>query len=135
MRIAKTELRKLAVVVMLLTMATACATVAPGQDPVLVRAQQTYQTSVDTFDLLFNLELENKDLIESKLPGTHMIVDKVKVQAKVALPALLSAIDTYKANKDQVGLTKWLAVVEDLLRSAQGVVSQVSAAGLVKGGK
>jgi hypothetical protein len=110
--------------------APSCAPVAAGEDPVLVRAQQTYLTARDSFDLLFNIELDNRDLIEQKLPGTHKVVNDVKVRAKQALPALLSAIDTYKINKDKDKLSLWLAVVEDLLRSAQAELGKVSAAAI-----
>ena len=122
------RLKAPAAVVALAVILVACSTVAPGQDPILVRAQQTYSVALDSFDLLFNLENDNKALIEEKLPGTHAVVDKIKVQAKVALPALLSAIDTYKVNKDKDTLIKILAVVENLLHSAQELLPKVSAA-------
>ena len=119
----KHSLKRSLGVVLVLSMAVACATVQPGQDPVLVRAQQSYKTAVDSCDLAFKLELNNRELIEKALPGTHATVDKIKTEAKVALPALLAAIDSYAATKDQAALVRALAVVDTILAHIQGVLA------------
>jgi uncharacterized lipoprotein len=120
--------RSLVALCLTVILVAGCATVAPTADPVLVRAQQSYATAVNTCDLLFNIELDNRTLIESKLPGTHATVDKIKTQAKTYLPKLLSAIDTYAAAKTAANastLTAVLAVVEAFLASAQDLITKV----------
>jgi hypothetical protein len=104
---------------------TACPATTPGQDPVTVNAQRVYSNSRDTLDLLFNLELSDRALIESKLPGTHAVVDGIKTQAKVALPEFLKAIDTYSVNHDKETLDKWQAVAQQLLESAKVILANL----------
>lgn len=104
---------------------TACPATTPGQDPVTVNAQRVYSNSRDTLDLLFNLEMTNKALIEAKLPGTHAVVDGIKTQAKVALPELLKAIDAYSVNHDKATLDKWKAVAQQLLESAKVIIANL----------
>lgn len=127
----KRSLRLAAALTVILASLTACPATAPGQDPVLVQAQRTYSNARDTLDLLFNLEKDNAALIEQKLPGTHAVVDGIKTQAKIALPELLKAIDTYAANKDRAAIDKWEAVVRQLLESAKVIVSNLGKQGIV----
>lgn len=126
--------RSLVAFCLLLCLAVGCATVKPGADPVLVRAQQTYATAVNSCDLLFNLELDNRALIESKLPGTHAAVDKIKVNAKKYLPELLKATDSYsvaKTAENANALTIALAVIEDILRDVQSALVKTAGVGIV----
>lgn len=113
---------------------TACPSAQPGQDPVLVNAQRAYTNTRDTLDLLFNLEMSNKALIETKLPGTHHVVDGIKTQAKVALPELLKAIDTYATSRDKANLEKWQAVANQLFESAKVIIANFGKQGIVASG-
>ena len=127
--------RELSVLIAVLVVSVAaCASVKPGEDPVLVQAQRTYSNTRDALNTLFTLEMDNKDLIESKLPGTHAIVDGIKTQAKIALPELLKAIDTYAANRDRAALDKWEAVALQILESAKVIIANLGKQGIVASG-
>lgn len=105
-----------------------CATVAPGEDKILVRAQQTYETARETANLLFTIEDQHEALLESKLPGTHAVVEKLRVRVREELPKLLRAIDAYDAAR-AVGkndLLTALAVAEEFLDELQGLLGKVT---------
>jgi hypothetical protein len=84
----------------------ACKTapLAEGADEKLVRAQQTYDSVVNTANLLFTLEDQNEAAIEKLLPGTHKIVELARTRAKRDIPIFLKAIDHYKEIRDAVAL-------------------------------
>lgn len=103
-----------------------CSSVAPGNDPILVRAEQTYNITLDSLDTLFNLQMDNAAAIEKLLPGTNAIVNKMRADAKIALPELRKAIDTYRTNKDAAALQKWSAVATRLLASAMSIMAKIS---------
>lgn len=108
--------------VAVIVLSAGCATLKTGADPILVRAQQTYATATHTADLLFNLEFDNRALVEAKLPGTRAKVDVLRKNAKTYLPVLLKTIDQYKAastKENANALSIALAVVEGLLGDLQ----------------
>lgn len=118
---------------LVLVLLAACTTapLEPGQDPVLVRAQQTYETARESANLLFVIEDEHEALIEAKLPGTHKLVEKLRLRIREDLPRLLRAIDAYGAARDAdkndlltalaVG-EQFLAEVQTILANSQGVL-------------
>jgi hypothetical protein len=102
-----------------------CRTLAPGADAKLVRAQQTYDTAVATFDTLFVFEDQNQPVLESKIPGSHAAVEKLRVIARTYLPKLLQAIDAYTMSK-AAGLSDletYLAIIETALDEAQAMLA------------
>lgn len=113
----------LAALIVVLLVSSGCATTRSGEDKMLVRAQQSYETARETFNVLFSLEYANRVLIESKLPGTHAKVDALRHTAKEQLPRLLRLIDAYSAAGDQTALVQALAVVEAALQEAQTILS------------
>lgn len=123
MNVNTSRQRLAAFLVVAALLASGCATTRPGEDKLLVRSQQTYETARETFNVLFVLEDENEALIESKLPGTHAKVEKLRVLAKANLPRLLRAIDAYSAASGGGDLTKALAVIEQALREAQDILA------------
>ena len=132
----------LLLLVALAVLSTACpattvtapdGTTAPAVDLIAVRAEQTYVTARETANLLFVLEDENQALIESKFPGTHKLVEKLRVRVREDLPRLLQAIDTYKAARDAgksdllIALAlgdAFLAEVQTILGNSQKAVTR-----------
>ena len=117
-----------ALLLLLVALSVGCATVRPGEDPVLVRAQQTYETARETANLLFVLEDQHQDLLESKLPGTHKTVEGLRLTVRKELPNLLRAIDAYEAARSagKSDLLTALAVVDEFLDEIQALVSKVA---------
>lgn len=119
---------RFAAILVVAALAASCASVSPGEDPVLVRAQQTYETARETANLLFTIEDQHEALLESKLPGTHAVVEKLRVRVRAELPKLLRAIDAYDAARavGKSDLLTALAVAEEFLGELQGLLGKVT---------
>lgn len=117
-----------AALILILAFAVSCASNQAirdaGADPLALRAEQTYIVARETANLLFSIEDENEALIESKLPGTHGLVEKLRVRVREDLPKLLRAIDTYKAARDEGknALLIALALVDEFLAEVQTIL-------------
>lgn len=91
-----------------------CATIAPvtsGNDPVVVHAEQVYQESFDSINLVYNLDAFNKNVEPVSL---HDSIQNSKPLAKLALKNLHDAIEAYKSNRtadNKANITTYLAVV------------------------
>lgn len=103
---------------------TACSTVQPGQDALLVRAEQTEKTAFSIMDTFVTIEDQNQALLEAKLPGIHAAAEKIRREGKPAIRALHNAIDAYRKNPDAPALIKALSVVESLSNDAQSWIAK-----------
>ncbi|MDQ5870847.1 MAG: hypothetical protein M3547_01390 [Acidobacteriota bacterium] len=103
------------------TQACKTAPLKEGADEKLVRAQQTYDSAVNTANLLFTLEDQNEVVIEKLLPGTHKIVELGRTRAKRDIPIFLKAIDHYKEVRDAVALGE----MEGLQKAISGFVDDL----------
>jgi hypothetical protein len=120
-------------IVPILLLAVACATLltscksaplVPGADAKLVLAQKTYDSAVNTANLLFTLEDQNEAVIERLLPGTHRIVEFARTRAKRDIPIFLKAIDHYKEIRDAVALGE----MDGLQKAISGFVDDLQKA-------
>lgn len=119
------------VLAVVLVVLAGCATLQPGADKPLVRAQQTLSGALPIYDGAMSWYFKNAATLS---PGTRAIFERVRVQLPVAYTALDTTVDAYKAGKggDLVGLE---AKLSDLIVQ---VVTAVQAAGgpnLASGGK
>ena len=108
-------------VVLFLAGSIACATLQPGADPLLVRAEQVEKTSFAITNAFVTLEDQNQAVLESKVPGIHKAAEKVRETVPGALRILHTSIDTYRAAKvkDASTLSIALSVVETDVAEAQ----------------
>lgn len=98
---------KIRVLVVLACLVVACATTPLG------KAQQLYSITLEATNTLFTFEYENRDRL-----GIRADVDKIRVVAKRALPALDRAMDAYKTIGDAATLEAAEEDVRKLLRDA-----------------
>jgi hypothetical protein len=71
-----------------------CATVAPGQDPILVHAQQTLAGATPLYDGAMKWYFANAATLS---PSATAIFEKVRTGYAAAYKALDDAVDAYKA--------------------------------------
>jgi hypothetical protein len=104
-----------------ISLSLACATLQPGQDALLVRAEQVEQTSFAITNAFVTLEDQNQAALEAKLPGIHKAAEQVRRTAPPSSRALHTAIDAYRAAKvkDANTLSVALSVVEQIVADAQ----------------
>jgi hypothetical protein len=103
-----------------------CATLAPGADPVVVRAEQTLSASLDVTTALLTLEKDHPATFDAAIPGAHKVAEDLRVKFPPAYHEGERLLETYKANKsidNKVTLTTALAVVTQLTESAQKLLA------------
>jgi len=120
----------------LLAILNACASVAPGNDPVLVNAQRTARTAHTSFDFLFKIERDNDALVRQNIPAVHTAVNELRRKAPKAEADLWSAIETYRTNRtadNKANLNTYLAVIQNLLDVAASYTQQIQTKAKAKG--
>lgn len=90
------RLEVMAGVLVLLALA-ACATLQPGADPALVRAEQGLESAVSTLDMLVVADFEHQAELEAVAPGAHAVADRIRTTAPPILRAADAAIGAYRA--------------------------------------
>jgi ABC-type amino acid transport substrate-binding protein len=76
---------------------TACATVAPGNDPVLVNAERSLKATVGTLDTLFKTDYQNWQVIDPVIPQWKDAVNALRVAAPPVIDAANGSIKAYRA--------------------------------------
>jgi hypothetical protein len=76
---------------------TACATVAPGNDPVLVNAERNLNVAVKSLDALFKTDYQNWQVIDPVIPGWKAAVNALRVAAPPVIDAADASIKAYRA--------------------------------------
>ena len=76
---------------------TACATVAPGNDPVLVNAERNLNVAVKSLDSLFATDYENWQVIDPAIPGWKAAVNALRIAAPPVIDAADGSIKAYRA--------------------------------------
>lgn len=131
---------------LLVVLFTACATVAPGQDPVLVNAERNLNVAVKSLDALFKTDYQNWQVIDPAIPGWKAAVNALRVTAPSVIDAADASIKAYRAalalyrvdptqvTQEQLNAlatdlgTKIVAVVE-LGKQAMAVIAQWNGGG------
>lgn len=119
---------------------SSCASVAPGADPIEVRAEQTIAVASDTFDELLKLEYQNVELVRSNAPAVHRFCEYMRqpvVLGTNTWPRDIAIIESattvrkvYKANRNaanRASLISGLATVEASLAEAQKYMTMIGA--------
>jgi len=76
---------------------TGCATVAPGNDPVLVNAERNLNVAVKSLDALFKTDYQNWQVIDPAIPGWKAAVNALRVTAPPVIDAADASIKAYRA--------------------------------------
>ncbi len=129
---------RLSLVCLAIALSVACASVAPGNDPVVVRAEQTWRIGFDTVDSFVILERQGTVPGLKGSAAAHSFAEKLRAPnpegAKFSnkdqvvpygrwiFNKLDAAIQTYKANRtpeNKATIETYLALAENLIASAQ----------------
>jgi len=95
-----------------------CVAVMPGQDAVVVRTEQTLDGAVDTLDILFKYEKDNRAVLG---PTFKQKVDNLRRNAPPAIDTVKLALKGYKQNRTpdkKATLESALAVLQVLASQA-----------------
>lgn len=122
----------LALSLQLSALLTGCATLAPGSDPVAVRAEQTVASAFNAFDTFLRLERQHSATVKAKAPSVHRFAEWLRApvpEADGPAPRGIALIHSanrvrasYKANRsaeNQASLTAALAALAAAVSEAQ----------------
>lgn len=97
-------------------MLSGCASIAPGNDAVVVNAERTTVLALDTFDLFLRWEFENRDAL-SAMPEIKQAADYVRTHAPAWLGTARDLTKAYKESRTPENKAN-LQTITALLRRA-----------------
>lgn len=98
-----------------------CNGVAPGHDPILVRAEQTTQIALETFDSFLKWEYDNRQAL-SKTPEIKKLADGIRASGISWLKSAREMTEAYRLNRTpeaKADLETALAVLSSALNEAK----------------
>lgn len=123
---------RLSLMVGLLVVGTGCASILPGNDPLVVRAQQTRGVAFATFDAFVTIEHRHRDLLWKADPGFKHTADKIREGAPKWFKSFDAALASYRSTKTQdsrLSLSGSVAFLETSLAEVQGYLTQAAEKG------
>lgn len=105
-----------------------CSVLRQGADPVLTRAEQTYDVAFWSVTALFQAEKAIPE-IDKLVPGSHAAVEKMRMEAPAIFMAGMNALDAYrlsKGDKQKADLTDALAVIQVLANDASSWLTKIN---------
>jgi hypothetical protein len=76
-----------------------CSTIAPGNDPIVVRAEQTVKAAVTVIDSFLKFEYDNRMVLATSRPEIKLFADKLRLEAPSAIREARVLTKTYKNGK------------------------------------
>lgn len=99
-----------------------CATIQPGNDPVLVNAERTTATAYDTFDSFFALERQNDSYVKAHAPAIHKFTNDLRRNAPKYLHTARALTETYRVTRtaeNKANLVTAIAVLTEAINQIQ----------------
>lgn len=114
-------------VIILAAFGIGCASILPGSDPLVVRAEQGLKAADATFNTYVQVEYANRDLLKKVDIKFETVADKIRVGWTNWVVVLDKALLSYKHAKtpeNQAALAQAQATVDTNLAAAQALLSQ-----------
>lgn len=128
-----TNLIPIGLLVSILLMGSGCASILSGNDPVVVRAEQTEKIALATFDTFLAIEAAHQAEIQSMSPIIHTVAENVRKNGKNWLTTANNLRKTYKSSRtpeNKANLMTAIAIVETALTETQKYLVELSMKGL-----
>lgn len=111
-----------------------CASkVLPGNDPVIVRAQQTRAMAFDVIDSYLQLEYRNHEYLKLVSPDFGRLANRLIAGNKQWFKSFDAVLSAYKSSRAEVDKSKVIsaaAVLETALLETQACLAQAAAEGV-----
>ncbi len=110
----------------------ACATILPGNDPVLVNAERTTSLAYTTFDSFFALERQQEVYVKENIPAVHKFANNLRGTAPKYLASARAATEAYRLNRDadnKATLNTAVAILQAALDQVQYYTVQIQTKG------
>lgn len=105
---------------------TGCS-IFPGQDPVVVRAEQAERIAMATFDAYVHIEYANREKLKTVSPDFLKVADRIRVDGTNWIGALDRTILAYKHNRaesNRADIVTALATVNTALSEAESLIAR-----------
>lgn len=109
-----------------------CATLLPGNDPVVVNAERTANLASDTFDTFLKIEYDNHAALETVSPEIGKYAETLRVHAPTWLGSLRALTKAYKFNRspeNKASLQTGVAVVVAAMTESSNYIGQINKTG------
>ena len=124
------QIRSILLLTVALALCAGCKTILPGNDPIIVRAEQSIQVAYATFDTFTALDNDNRELFKTKFPTVHEFAEWLRASVgQPPMPRGLSIIQSanrvklaYKSNRtaqNKASLVTALATLESAVMESQ----------------
>lgn len=113
-----------------------CASILPGNDPVVVNAERSTQLAVDTFNVIEKLEFDTYPALKAADPASAAkirgFVNSLRVHQNEYLTSARTMTKAYKANRspsNQANLDTAIAVLTALTSTANQYIAEIKTKG------
>jgi hypothetical protein len=123
----KTNIQNLALLVLLSAFAAGCAAIKPGNDPVVVRAEQATKSAIAIIDSFVKYEYDNRLLLQTVEPKVKLAADKMRVNAPQAFASARNLTKAYKLNRtaeNKANLNTIIMVLDQMAQEATALISK-----------
>lgn len=109
---------------------TEIAVSAETSEQIILRAEQTAQTSLLTFDTLVRLERDNSDALAAVNPKIHEYTNYIRRNGLNWIKSLRDATKTFKANRtaeNKSNLNTWLVTLTKAVTETNSYINKAKA--------
>jgi hypothetical protein len=106
-----------------------CASITPGNDPVVVNAERITALGADTFDTFLHFEADNSGALKTVSPDIHKFAEALRRNGQTWLLTARSLTKAYKLNKtpeNKTSLQTALAVISEAVAQANNYVARAA---------
>ena len=110
----------------LMLFCSGCASILPGNDPIVVNAERTVGIALDTMDTFLKMEYDNREALKKISPEIFNVAEKIRHNGVRWIETATSSIKAYKQNRDgnhKANLITAVAVLENALNEARKYIA------------
>lgn len=103
-----------------------CASILPGNDPLVVNAERTAAISLEVFDVFLKFEYDNREALAKISPDINRTAETIRRNGKNWILTLRAVTRSYKQNRTPEGkfaLITALSVVQTAIAESQKYMS------------
>ena len=108
-----------------------CASVQPGNDPVVVNAERSTAVALATMDAFLQIEYNNRAMLKQVNPGIHIYAEYLRRNGQHYLQTARALTLAYKQNRsatNKANLQTAIALLNEIANQANTYVAQSKAA-------
>lgn len=122
------RLKNLTPILVLLLLAS-CATILPGNDPVLVNGQRDIVAAHHTAMFVFKTERENEAFVLKNSPETHEAIEEARRKFGPAEKSAWAVLEAYRMNRtaeNKANFKTALATLQEIVNQAKSYTTALT---------